>query len=78
MVIYDHQDKPDLIQLHMRRSSCFKELDLRDVISRLDIEDGVGHEGAVGFRISKLPKSEFVSFFKDVVNAKVAMVKNVK
>ncbi len=75
---YDNPSKSDLIQLRMRRSANFKDLDLRDVITRFKIENGGGHEGAIGFRIPKLTKPEFESFIEDLVDGTVEMVKSVK
>jgi nanoRNase/pAp phosphatase (c-di-AMP/oligoRNAs hydrolase) len=50
---YDNPESSDFIQFRMRRSQDYTELDLRTVISELKIENGGGHEGAVGFRIEK-------------------------
>lgn len=51
VVFFDHPSKSDLIQFRMRRSQAFKAYDLREIIKLFSIENGGGHEGAVGFRI---------------------------
>jgi len=51
VVFFDHPSKSDLIQFRMRRSQAFKQYDLRDIIKLFSIENGGGHEGAVGFRV---------------------------
>jgi len=47
---YDNPKESDLVQFRLRRSRVFKDLDLRTVLSHLAIENGGGHEGAIGFR----------------------------
>ncbi|MFW5786337.1 MAG: DHH family phosphoesterase [bacterium] len=56
---YDPPDVSNLIQLRSRRSRAFKAVDLRSVLEELDIENGGGHAGAVGFRIEKSDVSDF-------------------
>lgn len=75
---YDHPDRSDLIQMRMRRSGSFKDLDLRDVITHFRIENGGGHEGAVGFRVPKLSGPEFELVIQDIVEGTVEMIKKVK
>ncbi len=41
------------------RSSRYKEYDLRDLLKRLGIVNGGGHEGAIGFRV---PRGEIGDF----------------
>ncbi len=74
MAYYDYPEKSDLIQLRMRRSSSYKNLDLRRVIAHFEIENGGGHEGAVGFRVPKLGSAEFESFIKDLVDGTSEMI----
>lgn len=78
MAFYDPPEQSDLIQLRMRRSGAFKDLDLRDVIAHFRIENGGGHEGAVGFRVPKMPKEEFEDFIKKLVDGTGEMVEGVK
>lgn len=47
-----------LLQCRARRSKHYKSVDLREMLSRFEIENGGGHQGAVGFRI---PLSEIES-----------------
>jgi nanoRNase/pAp phosphatase (c-di-AMP/oligoRNAs hydrolase) len=41
----------DFVQYRMRRSQEFKEIDLRQILTKLGIKNGGGHQGAIGFRI---------------------------
>ena len=52
---YDKPGLSDLIQFRMRRSQAYKKYDLREMLTLFSIENGGGHEGAIGFR---LPRSE--------------------
>jgi diguanylate cyclase (GGDEF)-like protein len=52
---YDDPSLSDFVQFRLRRSASFTGLDLRTVLTALNITNGGGHPGAVGFRI---PKSE--------------------
>ena len=52
IVYYDDKDS-DLVQFRMRRSHRYKQFDLRSVLDLFSIENGGGHEGAIGFRIPK-------------------------
>jgi len=40
-----------LLQYRVRRSHSFKELDLRRILDVMQIENGGGHPGAIGFRL---------------------------
>jgi len=53
VVFFDDKNVSDLIQFRMRRSQHFKTFDLRSVLDRFHIENGGGHEGAVGFRFPR-------------------------
>jgi len=48
---YDNPEKSDLVQFRARRSQNYKEFDLRQILKIFSIENGGGHEGAIGFRI---------------------------
>jgi nanoRNase/pAp phosphatase (c-di-AMP/oligoRNAs hydrolase) len=50
---YDPPELSSLIQFRLRRGSNFSTLDLRSVIAELEIRNGGGHAGAVGFRMNK-------------------------
>jgi nanoRNase/pAp phosphatase (c-di-AMP/oligoRNAs hydrolase) len=49
---YDDEDS-DLVQFRMRRSYQYKLYDLRNVLNLFSIQNGGGHEGAIGFRVPK-------------------------
>ncbi|MGO8694273.1 MAG: DHH family phosphoesterase [Rectinemataceae bacterium] len=51
LVVYpDNPEVSDFVQFRLRRSQSFTSFDLRDILSRLSIENGGGHPGAIGFR----------------------------
>jgi nanoRNase/pAp phosphatase (c-di-AMP/oligoRNAs hydrolase) len=61
LVAYDdNPEKSDLVQFRVRRSAGWKKYDLRGLLTLLGIENGGGHEGAIGFRVprSALPHLE--------------------
>ncbi|MFP4637761.1 MAG: DHH family phosphoesterase [Spirochaetaceae bacterium] len=64
---YDSPQSSDLIQFRVRRSLSYKNLDLRDVLTELRIENGGGHEGAIGFRIEKNRVEDFTAFVEQIV-----------
>ncbi len=72
---YDPPDKSDLIQFRMRRSEHYKTLDLRHVIDRFHIENGGGHEGAIGFRLPRAEVENFNSFIDTLVKGTNEMIK---
>lgn len=50
---YDSDKISNFIQFRMRRSHEFKKFDLREILEKFSIENGGGHEGAIGFRFPK-------------------------
>lgn len=48
---YDRPGSTGLIQFRMRRGHAFRSFDLREVLRIFSIENGGGHEGAIGFRV---------------------------
>ena len=50
---YDHPDSSSLVQFRARRSFAFRDYDLRRILDKLEIENGGGHEGAIGFRLDR-------------------------
>jgi diguanylate cyclase (GGDEF)-like protein len=50
---YDDPALSPFVQFRLRRSQRFTGLDLREAIARLEIANGGGHPGAVGFRIER-------------------------
>ena len=65
---YDNPKESDLIQFKMRRSHTFSKVDLRDIIKALEIEDGGGHLGAVGFRVKQNSVSDLKKTMEQIVN----------
>ena len=53
LVAFDDADNSNLIQFRLRRGQGYKSFDLRRVLDLFSIEDGGGHEGAIGFRITR-------------------------
>jgi single-stranded DNA-specific DHH superfamily exonuclease len=56
---YDNPEHSDLVQFRLRRAGAWKKYDLRGLLERFAIENGGGHEGAIGFR---MPRSEIPDF----------------
>lgn len=50
---YDPEDVSDLIQFRIRTSRDVSGIDLRSILKEFSIEDGGGHPGAIGFRLSR-------------------------
>ena len=71
---YDNLINKDLIQLRMRRSMNFKDLDLRTIINHFNIENGGGHEGAIGFRIPKSQISDFPKFIENLIDGTTKLI----
>ncbi len=76
LVVFSGRPKgSELVQCRARRSKRYKDIDLRDVLSRFGIENGGGHQGAVGFRvpIAQIEDTEkFVDELVDGINSMVA------
>jgi nanoRNase/pAp phosphatase (c-di-AMP/oligoRNAs hydrolase) len=76
VAFYDPPVRSNFIQMRMRRSGSFKELDLREVISHLKITNGGGHEGAVGFRVPRAEVQDFESFIADIIDKTMKLLGN--
>ncbi len=63
----DDPASSDLIQFRMRRSKGYRALDLRTLLPILHIENGGGHEGAIGFRIPRREIRDLNAFVKTIV-----------
>ena len=50
---YDNPARSNLIQFRVRRGKNFKNYDVREILKIFAIKNGGGHEGAIGFRITK-------------------------
>ncbi|MCX8124266.1 MAG: DHH family phosphoesterase [Spirochaetes bacterium] len=64
---YDVAEKSDLIQFRMRRSQNYKNYDLRDFLKVMNIENGGGHEGAIGFRVTKDVIDDYQKYVMSIV-----------
>ncbi len=66
VVYYDPPDISDLIQFRIRRSHSFRGLDLRTILDEAGIENGGGHEGAIGFRVTRKTVPDFPGYIADL------------
>ncbi len=66
---YDPDETTGLIQFRIRRSMNYKVFDLRRILEKLDIDNGGGHEGAIGFRVEKDRVSSIHSFAIEIMDA---------
>jgi nanoRNase/pAp phosphatase (c-di-AMP/oligoRNAs hydrolase) len=76
---YDNPEKSDLIQFRVRRSENFKKFDLREIIKIFAIENGGGHEGAIGFRFPRERISDinkYIDEFIEKVEQEISVVIN--
>ncbi len=65
---YDNPERSDLIQFRVRRGKNFKNYDVRNIIKVFGIENGGGHEGAIGFRIPKNSVENIDSYVDDLIS----------
>ncbi|HOJ28458.1 MAG TPA: DHH family phosphoesterase [Spirochaetota bacterium] len=64
---YDIPEKSNLVQFRMRRSQNYKNYDLREFLTTMGIENGGGHEGAIGFRLPKHAVDDYPKFVTSLV-----------
>lgn len=64
---YDNPAQSDLIQFRVRRSQNFKAYDLRNLLETFQIENGGGHEGAIGFRIPRRLVQDYQGYVEKLV-----------
>ncbi len=64
---YDNPAQSDLIQFRVRRSQGFRSYDLRNVLQTFDIENGGGHEGAIGFRLPRKLVADYGAYVKKLI-----------
>ncbi len=67
VAFYDLRDSSDLVQFRVRRSHKFKGYDVRAILNRFSIQNGGGHEGAIGFRFKKSEITDFHQLVNDLV-----------
>ena len=53
VVYYDPPGGSELIQFRIRRCQGYNAFDLREILTLFSIENGGGHEGAIGFRVPR-------------------------
>ena len=68
VVYYDDPSLSDFVQFRLRRSATFIHTDLRTILTKLKIENGGGHPGAIGFRIKKSDIKDVASYTADMVD----------
>lgn len=69
VVYYDPRDESDLVQFRMRRSQAYNSYDLRDFLTLLSIENGGGHEGAIGFRLPRTRIPDIQHYVRDLIES---------
>ncbi len=67
VAFYDSKAESDFIQLRMRRNLDFSGLDLRRILERFKIENGGGHEGAIGFRVPRSQITDLEAFVEMII-----------
>jgi diguanylate cyclase (GGDEF)-like protein len=68
LVAYDDNPaRSDLVQFRVRRAAGWKKYDLRALLTLLSIQNGGGHEGAIGFRIPRSEVPDIPAFVEQVV-----------
>jgi len=65
---YDDPAASDLVQFRVRRSMRFKGFDLRRILDIFAIENGGGHEGAIGFRLPRRQVGDFRSYVAHLID----------
>ncbi len=69
IVYYDNPEKSNLIQFRVRRSENFKCYDVREIIRVFSIENGGGHEGAIGFRVTRESVDDIDKYVEGLIEA---------
>jgi len=59
---HDNPARSDLVQFRLRRSSRYKDYDLRNLLGLLGIANGGGHEGAIAFRVPRGEVGDFDAY----------------
>ena len=71
---YDHANASALVQFRMRRSRSYHDIDLRKLLEDLQIENGGGHEGAIGFRVPKTEVKDFAALVQRIIDQTEARI----
>lgn len=61
-------DSDHLVQFRVRRSHALKSYDVRRIIDRFGIENGGGHEGAIGFRFGREAIPDFDAYTAELIS----------
>jgi diguanylate cyclase (GGDEF)-like protein len=64
---YDPDSVSNLVQFRLRRASGYSALDLRTVLENLQIKNGGGHPGAIGFRFPKEEVQDFPLLVQEIL-----------
>ncbi len=68
LVVFDDVYKREkLVQFRMRRSTDYKKFDVRKVLEMFSIENGGGHEGAIGFRFDRGEMTDLHGFTEKLI-----------
>jgi nanoRNase/pAp phosphatase (c-di-AMP/oligoRNAs hydrolase) len=70
---YDDPARSPFVQFRLRRSQAFNALDLREALAALNMTNGGGHPGAVGFRIERDAVPDIRAAADGIVRALSAM-----
>lgn len=69
IVPHDHSPSGFIMQCRLRRSLAWGNTDLRTILQVCNIEDGGGHEGAVGFRFPAVSDKETNAVVTRIIEA---------
>ena len=64
---YDKAGISDLIQFRVRRSQDYQKYDLRNMLALFSIENGGGHEGAIGFRLPRVEIKDYNQYVHSLI-----------
>ncbi len=70
------EDQDSLVQFRLRRSQTCADLDLRDFLLRMNIENGGGHPGAVGFRMKQSDITDIHRTEEEILSTLKSMLHN--
>jgi nanoRNase/pAp phosphatase (c-di-AMP/oligoRNAs hydrolase) len=65
---YDYTGDFPLVQFRVRRSAAYREYDLRNLLEKFSIENGGGHEGAIGFRFPAHEVEDYRELTKKILD----------
>ncbi|MFW6338629.1 MAG: DHH family phosphoesterase [Alkalispirochaetaceae bacterium] len=66
---YDERNDENLLQCRMRRNYGYEGVDLRELLDQLNVSDGGGHPGAIGFRFPRSRISNYEEVIEEIINA---------